>query len=222
MVKSPSRRGAARSVSASMVVHALVITAALSYAINHRGAVIHPRGIHSGTKHDIIYLPGRMPAFTLHPAAKVQPPAVAKLKPSSLPAPPALPAPLLPHVTLTPEAPGENNSSSPSDVPDRTAGLNSWGSGDAQQIALTTYSPSPAPDLSPLPRGAQGDVIVDVTIDSDGRVSDLTVVKTLGYGIESTVVNTVRTWTFRPATKDGVTVASLQELLFHFAKPQLR
>lgn len=222
MLESPTRRSVARSVSASMVIHALAIAAALSYASNHRGAVIHPGGIHSGTRLEMIYLPGPTPASTLHPAVKLQAPAVAKLRPSSVPALPAFPAPLLPHVNLIPGAPSENNSSSPSDVPDRTAGSNSWGSGDGQQIALTTYSPSPAPDLSLLPRGVQGDVIVDVTIDSDGRVSDLTVVKTLGYGIESTVVNTVRTWTFRPATKDGVPVASLQELLFHFGKPPLR
>jgi protein TonB len=60
---------------------------------------------------------------------------------------------------------------------------------------------------------------VDITIDAGGKVSDLTVLKTPGYGIESSVASTVRTWTFRPATKDGVAVASVQELLFHFVRP---
>ena len=87
---------------------------------------------------------------------------------------------------------------------------------DNIQIALTTYSPSPRPDLSRLPRGAQGEVVLDVTIDSMGRVADLRVLQALGYGIDEPVVETVRTWTFRPATKDGVPVASMQELHFHF------
>ena len=58
--------------------------------------------------------------------------------------------------------------------------------------------------------------MVDVTIDPTGKVADLEVLKTLGYGIESSVLDTVRTWVFRPATKDGVPVASVQELHFHF------
>jgi periplasmic protein TonB len=145
--------------------------------------------------------------------------AVAKLAPSSAAVLPTLPEPALPHVTSTAAAPAIRYSPAPpSDAIDQTKGSNSWGSEDAQQIALTTYSPSPKPDLSVLPRGVQGDVIVDVTINSDGRIGDLTVLKTVGYGIEVSVVNTVRTWTFQPATRDGVPVASVQELLFHFGR----
>ncbi len=100
-------------------------------------------------------------------------------------------------------------------TPDSSTGSDSWGSG-AIQIALTTYSPSPAPDLSVLPHGVQGDVVVDVTIDPSGKVADLAVLRTLGYGIESSVIGTLKTWTFRPATKDGTPIASVQELHFHF------
>ena len=100
-------------------------------------------------------------------------------------------------------------------TPDANSGSDSWGSGSVE-IALTTYSPSPAPDLSVLPHGVQGDVIVDVTIDPDGKVADLAVLHTLGYGIESSVIGTLKTWTFRPAKKDGTPIASVQELHFHF------
>ncbi len=99
--------------------------------------------------------------------------------------------------------------------PDSNSGSDSWGSGSVE-IALTTYSPSPAPDLSVLPHGVQGDVVVDVTIDPDGKVADLAVLHTLGYGIESSVIGTLKTWTFRPAKKDGTPIASVQELHFHF------
>jgi len=212
-------RSVARSVGASVVVHLLAIAGFLGYALQHPARVFSPRGNPSGTRIDLVYLPGRPPASTLHPAAKLRATRVARLTPSLAPALPSLPSPPLPHVTLSPAAPPGVNSSSLADASDQAKGSNSWGPGDIQ-IALTTYSPSPAPDLSALPRGVQGDVVVDVTISPDGKVDDLTVLKTLGYGLESSVVNTVRTWTFRPATKDGVPVASEQELIFHFRRPE--
>jgi protein TonB len=116
---------------------------------------------------------------------------------------------------VTDTAPRTDESSPVSATPDQTKGTDSWGSGDVE-IAFTTYSPSPVPDLSVLPHGAQGDVVLDVTINPDGKVGDLAVLKTLGYGIESNVVSTVRTWVFRPATKGGIPIASVQELHFHF------
>jgi periplasmic protein TonB len=134
---------------------------------------------------------------------------VAKVAPDSVHLPP------LPHLTVTEAAPSPNVSSPASAMPDSSSGSDSYGSGSIQ-IALTTYSPSPAPDLSALPHGVQGDVVVDVTIDPTGKVAELAVLHTLGYGIESSVIGTLKTWTFRPATKDGSPIASVQELHFHF------
>jgi protein TonB len=134
---------------------------------------------------------------------------------ASTPQPAAVHPPPLPHLTVTEAAPSPNITAPASATPDSTTGSDSWGSGSIQ-IALTTYSPSPAPDLSVLPHGVQGDVVVDVTIDPSGKVADLAVLRTLGYGIESSVIGTLKTWTFRPATKDGTPIASVQELHFHF------
>ncbi len=204
LLEPTTGRGVARPVCASAAVHLLAVAAVLGYGYWHPARVVNPPGTASGARINLVYLPGRGPASRLSPVAKPKRTDVAKLTPSSAPVLPTLPLPSLPQVTL------------PSDAPDQTNGSNSLGADDAQQIALTMYSPSPTPDLSVLPRGLQGDVIVDVTISADGRVSDLTVLKTLGYGLESSVVSTVRTWTFQPAKKDGVPVASIQELRFHF------
>jgi protein TonB len=87
---------------------------------------------------------------------------------------------------------------------------------DDIQIALTTYSPSPKPDMSRVPHGMQGEVVLNVTIDPTGSVADLQILHALGYGVEGNVADTVRTWKFRPAMKDGVPVASVQELHFHY------
>jgi protein TonB len=177
-------------------------------------------GTDLGTRVELSYMPGRAPAPASHPQRKVKPkaisgppispsPTVAKIAPDTVHLPP------LPHLTVTEAAPSPNVSAPASAVPDSSSGSDSYGSG-AIQIALTTYSPSPAPDLSALPRGVQGDVVVDVTIDPTGKVADLAVLHTLGYGIESSVIGTLKTWTFRPATKDGSPIASVQELHFHF------
>jgi periplasmic protein TonB len=217
-LEPPTRHRLTLSGGVSLALHLVVMGAIVGYAHVHPVRVFNLPGTALGGHVDLVYLPGRAPAPTSHPAAKIKPTAVAELNPSPAAPTPAAPMalhlPPRPHLTLTPTASAQNNSPA-SAAPDQTRGSDSWGSGDVE-IAFTTYSPSPAPDLSALPHGAQGDVIVDITINPDGRVSDLAVLKTLGYGIESSVIATVRTWVFRPATKDGMPIASEQELHFHF------
>ena len=172
-----------------------------------------------GTRVELAYLPGRAPSPSLQATKQTRPKphsAAPKLVPA-VPAKdsPALLLPSVPAVEAT-TAPGSPNLSSPaSATPDASSGSDAWGSGSVS-IALTTFSPSPQPDLSSLPHGVQGDVVVDVTIDPSGKVAELAVLHTLGYGIESSVIGTLKTWTFRPATKDGAPIASVQELHFHF------
>ncbi len=40
----------------------------------------------------------------------------------------------------------------------------------------------------------------------------------MGAAIDSNVLATIQTWVFEPATRDGVAVASEQELLFHYER----
>ena len=216
----PIRRRPLGSVSLSLAAHAVAAAAFLFFLRLHPVQVFSLPGTDLGTRVVLVYLPGRAPAPTPHPQAKIKPKAVSA--PQITPVPvvseattAAVQLPPLPHLTVTEAAPSPNASSPASAVPDSSAGSDSWGSG-SMQIALTTYSPSPAPDLSVLPHGVQGDVVVDVTIDPSGKVADLAVLHTLGYGIETSVIGTLKTWTFRPATKDGNPIASVQELHFHF------
>jgi periplasmic protein TonB len=203
---APPRTGHrfASSTWLSLAAHGLAVGAFVIALHHHPVRVFTLPGTPSGTHLELAYLPGRAPAPAV--PAHTRP----KVKASSTPLSPVAPPPALPHLTVTEAAP------SPAAVtPDSTSGSDSWGSGSIQ-IALTTYSPSPAPDLSALPHGVQGDVVVDVTIDPSGKVADLAVLHTLGYGIESSVIGTLKTWVFRPATKDGTPIASVQELHFHF------
>jgi protein TonB len=216
----PTRRRPLNSTLLSATAHAVVAGLVVLSLRMHPVQVFSLPGTDLGTRVELTYMPGRAPVPAPQPQHKVKPkavsgppitpvPTVAKASPDTVHLPP------LPHLTVTEAAPSPNVSSPASAVPDSSSGSDSYGSGSIQ-IALTTYSPSPVPDLSALPHGVQGDVVVDVTIDPTGKVADLAVLRTLGYGIESSVIGTLKTWTFRPATKDGSPIASVQELHFHF------
>lgn len=82
--------------------------------------------------------------------------------------------------------------------------------------ALPQVFPDPAVSRNDLPPGVQGDVIVEVTIDEQGNVIETKLIRGIGYGIEDRVLATLRQWHFRPASKDGVTIASQHIVTFHY------
>ena len=59
-------------------------------------------------------------------------------------------------------------------------------------------------------------MIVEVTIDEQGNVVETKLIRGIGYGIEDRVLATLRQWHFRPASKDGVTIASQHIVTFHY------
>ena len=85
-------------------------------------------------------------------------------------------------------------------------------------IALVQFHPRPTPDLSKLAPGASGDVVLDALIDASGKITKLSVTKSLGPDVDQQVIATVQTWTFTPATRNGTPIASEQELLFHYER----
>jgi TonB family protein len=62
----------------------------------------------------------------------------------------------------------------------------------------------------------KGDVIVEVTIDPQGNVTDTHVLQSLKQDIDEKVVATLKGWHFKPATVDGVAISSRQDVHFHF------
>lgn len=92
-------------------------------------------------------------------------------------------------------------------------------SGEADvSVAMANFYPPPKPDLSLLPHGTSGDVVIKIVIDEDGKVVDTHVDQGLGHGVDEAVQAVVQTWTFTPASKAGKPVASEQQLLFHFER----
>jgi len=203
-IAAPVRsRGAA---TGSVIVHLLV----LGILIRNRAWVAPIRYPGTERGHNIVltYLPGRAPAPSVAPAART-PPLAAKAK-LNLPTPEK--------TEPKPETTTSPNANSPvSDHPDSASGADALGSGNIN-IALVKYFPTPKPDLSRMSPGTKGDVILDVTIDETGKISDLKLVSGIEHSIDETVIATIRQWTFNPANRDGHPIASEQELHFHYEK----
>jgi protein TonB len=65
-------------------------------------------------------------------------------------------------------------------------------------------------------RGVEGEVVLEVVVTRDGRVSDARVVRTLGAGLDEQAVEAVRLWQFEPARRLGVPVDVLVEIAVEF------
>jgi len=88
--------------------------------------------------------------------------------------------------------------------------------GHEVHVAYPVVYPDPPVARSELPRDLQGDVVIEVTIDSQGNVVETKIVQAIGHGIDEKIEATLRQWHYRPATLDGVPVASKHDVHFHF------
>jgi len=66
----------------------------------------------------------------------------------------------------------------------------------------------PEPKYSEEARRAkyQGTVVVMIVVDTSGNVTDARIVRPLGLGLDEKALETVRTWKFKPAMRNGVDV----------------
>ena len=88
--------------------------------------------------------------------------------------------------------------------------------GHEVHVAYPVVYPDPPVARSELPRDLQGDVVIEVTIDSQGNVVETKIVQAIGHGIDEKIEATLRQWHYQPATLDGVPVASKHDVHFHF------
>ena len=86
----------------------------------------------------------------------------------------------------------------------------------AARPALPLRFPDPQVVASELPPGVSGDVIVEVTIDAAGNITNKKVLQSIGYGIDEKVLAILENWRFTPATILGRPVPSRQDVHFHF------
>src|ERR1035438_9535532 len=88
--------------------------------------------------------------------------------------------------------------------------------GHEVHVAYPTVYPNPPVDRGALPRDLVGDVVIEVTIDSQGNVVETKIVQAIGHGIDEKIESTLRHWHYQPATLDGTPVASRHDVHFHF------
>lgn len=72
---------------------------------------------------------------------------------------------------------------------------------------------------SALTERKHADVVLEVTVDTDGHVSKVDVVQSAGADLDEAAIVAVREWTFVPAMRGGRPVASRIKVPFHFAPP---
>jgi TonB family protein len=89
-------------------------------------------------------------------------------------------------------------------------------SGHEVHVAFPVVYPDPPVDRDQLPRDLVGDVVIEVTIDSEGNVVETRIVQAIGHGIDEEIEATLRRWHYQPATLDGTPVASHHDVHFHF------
>jgi periplasmic protein TonB len=195
---APSRRGAVLSVA----VHAGVIVALALIAHVH-GPVMAPRHM-PGTAQGTVLM------FNYQQLGA--PPGETTAKAREQTKGPAMPRPAK---SLTDKA-TQLTQAATNEAPGNAA---DGAEGDGNiSIALVQFHPRPTPDLSTLAPGASGDVVLDALIDAQGKITKLSVTKSLGANVDQQVIATVQTWTFTPATRNGTPIASEQELLFHYER----
>jgi periplasmic protein TonB len=72
---------------------------------------------------------------------------------------------------------------------------------------IPIYSPTPAYSEEARKAKYQGVVVLMIVVDAQGNVIECHVVRPLGLGLDEKAVETVKTWRFKPSTRNGVPVA---------------
>jgi TonB family protein len=204
-----------RLVGASVAVHLAVLAAIVFH--NPRVIDLSPAWLAYGDSdhtYQLIYLPPSADASDAPPdAAKLLFPRTSKARPRPLSKPkPPKPAPE-PQEKIADAEAGDHNAHAGSPLGTMIDGPIT---GHEVHVAYPTVYPDPPVDRAGLPRDLVGDVVIEVTIDSQGNVVETKIVQSIGHGIDEKIEATLRRWHYQPATLDGTPVASRHDVHFHF------
>jgi TonB family protein len=87
--------------------------------------------------------------------------------------------------------------------------------GNEIRPALPTTMPDPVVYPWQLP-DAEGNVVIEFTIDERGEVIRTTVTRSMGPMLDQKALEAAKNWRFSPATRNGIAIASKQDYIFHF------
>jgi len=80
-------------------------------------------------------------------------------------------------------------------------------------LPVTTSDPVAYPWELP---DAEGNVVVEITIDERGEIVRKTVLQSMGTKLDEKVLAALENWHFHPATRNGIPIPSKQDAIFHF------
>ncbi len=138
-----------------------------------------------------------------------------------LPAPPANKKVIRKHPVLA-RAPQELHEaeSAPTNQPPAGSlyGSLSYGQSDGTEVrpAIRVSGSEPAVNEYDLAGVREGNIIVEVTIDERGNITQKTVLQSLNPAIDRKVLAALEDWRFLPALRDGDAIASKQDVYYHF------
>ena len=89
-----------------------------------------------------------------------------------------------------------------------------WGGNVSAPVPI--YKPEPEYTKQALKAKLQGNVMLAVVVDVDGKAKNIQVVRSLGMGLDEKAVEAVATWMFKPGVKDGVPVPVKANIDVHF------
>jgi TonB family protein len=205
-----------RAVGVSVAAHLAVLAVLVFH--NPRVIDLSPAWLAYGDgthTYKLVYLPSGANNDDKPPdAAKLLfPPRVSKPRPQSQPPTPP-PEPQQVVVIADAEA-ADHNSRAGSPLGTMTT-IDGPITGHEVHVAYPVVYPDPPLARAELPRDLQGDVVIEVTIDSQGNVVETKIVQAIGHGIDEKIEATLRRWHYQPATLDGTPVASRHDVHFHF------
>jgi len=82
-------------------------------------------------------------------------------------------------------------------------------------LPVVSFDPVVEPDLL---NGTVGDVIIEITIDSVGNITEMRVLQSLDPAVDHQVLAALEKWHFLPATRNGVPIPSKQDVHYHFPR----
>jgi TonB family protein len=202
-----------RAVAVSVAAHLAVLAVIVFH--NPKVIDVSPAWLAFGDGADtykLVYLPPGANFDTPPDAAKLLfPPQASKPRPRPQPRKPA-PEPKQVSVIADAEA-GDRNAHAGSPLGTMIDGPIT---GHEVHVAYPVVYPDFSLDRAEFPRDLVGDVVIEVTIDSQGHVVETKIVQAIGHGIDERIEATLRRWHYQPATLDGTPVASRHDFHYHF------
>jgi TonB family protein len=78
------------------------------------------------------------------------------------------------------------------------------------------YTPDPQYTVEAKRANAKGTVVVSTTVGVDGCLRDVSILRSLGYGLDEAAVEALRRWHCKPNTRNGKPTPTRLQIEVHF------